>query len=241
MPNATEPPTLAGLEGGRTQSTPEPPRPGVLFDLDGTLVDTNYLHTLAWSRALADVGEWAPMNAIHRLVGMGGEDLVNELLGHDVPAAHEARARHYQELMPEARVFPGARSLLRRAHEAGLVVVLATSSPKDEVNAMLDLLDAGSALDAVTTADDVESAKPAPDVFLAALEAANVDPARAVVVGDSIWDVQAARSAGMGCVAVESGGFSQHELAEEGAFQVYRDVQEIVDQFFVGPLGRLAG
>lgn len=241
MPEPTDAPTLTGLDGGRTQpSAASPPRPGVLFDLDGTLVDTNYLHTLAWSRALADVGEWAPMHAIHRLVGMGGDQLVATLLGHDVPGVSDARAKHYRELIGEARVFPGARSLLRRAHDTGLVVVLATSAPQEEVDVMLDLLDAGSAFDAVTTADDVEAAKPAPDVFLTALKAADLDATHTLVVGDSVWDVQAARAAGMGCLAVESGGFSQHELAEEGAFAVLRDVQEITDQFFVGPLGRLA-
>src|SRR5579863_832852 len=107
-------------------------RPGVLFDIDGTLVDTNYLHTLAWSRALSDAGEWAPMNAIHRLVGMGGDQLVPSLLGHMNERAEEGRAAHYRPLMGEVRVFPGAGDLLRRCHEAGLVVVLASSSPADE-------------------------------------------------------------------------------------------------------------
>src|SRR5579863_1363279 len=107
-------------------------RPGVLFDIDGTLVDTNYLHTLAWSRALADAGEWAPMNAIHRLVGMGGDQLLPSLLGHPNDEAKEARAAQYRPLMAEARPFPGAADLLRRCHEAGLVVVLASSSPAEE-------------------------------------------------------------------------------------------------------------
>src|SRR5579859_7722225 len=112
-----------------------PARAGVLFDVDGTLIDTNYLHTLAWARAFHDTGEWAPMNAIHRLVGMGGDQLVPRVLGHDCPAASEARAGRYRELQPEAKPFPGASDLLRRAHEQGLVVVLATSSPKDELEA----------------------------------------------------------------------------------------------------------
>jgi HAD superfamily hydrolase (TIGR01509 family) len=173
-------------------------RPGVLFDVDGTLVDTNYLHTLAWSRALRDAGEWAPMNAIHRLIG--------------------------------------ATQLLRALHGRGVVVVLATSSPGEELEVLRDVLDADGAIDGQTNADDVDDSKPAPEVFSTAMRTFSIDPSRAVAVGDSVWDVQAARAAGIGCVAVETGGFSQHELGEAGAIRVYRDVQEILDQFFTGPL-----
>src|SRR4051794_5212715 len=109
------------------------PGTGVLFDVDGTLVDTNYLHTLAWSRALRDVGEWAPMHAIHRLVGMGGDKLVPELLGRTCPDAEDRRAFHYRELVGDAAVFPGARDLLRRLHDEGVIVVLASSAPTDEL------------------------------------------------------------------------------------------------------------
>lgn len=214
-------------------------RPGVLFDVDGTLVDTNYLHTVAWSRALRDAGEWAPMNAIHRLVGMGGDQLLPELLGRTNEQAKKLRTDHYRRLMAEARVFPGAADLLRRCHEAGLVVVLASSSPKDELEDLRKLIDAEDAIDAATTADDAEQSKPEPDIFLAAIQQAGVDPERALVVGDSIWDVQAARRAGVGCIAVETGGFSQHELSEEGARMVYRDVDELRRQFLTSPLAWL--
>jgi HAD superfamily hydrolase (TIGR01509 family) len=215
-------------------------RAGVLFDVDGTLVDTNYLHTLAWSRALVDLGEWAPMNAIHRLIGMGGDQLVEQLVGHPIDDAEEARSQRYDELIGEATLFPGARDLLRRAHDAGLVVVLASSSPRRDLDRMLELLDAQEWIDADTSADDIEDAKPAPDVFLAAMEAGGVDAERCLAIGDSVWDVQAARAAGIGCIGVESGGFSAHELREEGSVVVYRDVAEVVAQFLTGPLGRLA-
>ena len=211
-------------------------RPGVLFDLDGTLVDSNYLHTLAWRRAFEDAGEWAPMNAIHRLIGMGGDRLVQRVLGHDSPPARQARALRYRELQGEVRCFPGAAKLLRRLHGAGLAVVLASSSPKDELEPMLELLDVGDAVDAWTSADDVEEPKPAPDVFLAAMKAGGIDPARALAVGDSIWDVRAARAAGIGCLGVETGGSSRHELAEAGAQHVYRDAQELLDRAWTGPL-----
>lgn len=214
-------------------------RPGVLFDVDGTLADTNYLHALAWSRAFRDAGEWAPMNAIHRLVGMGGDQLVRQLLGHDSPEASKARPLHYRELMGDARVFPGARDLLYELHSQEVAVVLATSAPTDELEVLLALLDASEAIDAITAADDVETAKPGPEVFLLAMERGAIDPKRAIAVGDSVWDVQAARAAGVGCVAVETGGFSQSELAQAGALHVYRDVKEIADQLMTSPLGTL--
>ncbi len=214
-------------------------RPGVLFDVDGTLVDTNYLHSLAWSRAFRDVGEWAPTNAIHRLIGMGGDQLVPELLGHDSPAATARRPVRYKELIDDARVFPHAADLVRRLHSEGLAVVLATSAPDDELAVLRDLLGADDAIDAQTTADDIEESKPSPEVFLTAMRTGSIDPGRALAVGDSIWDVQAARAAGIGCVAVETGGFSQHELSEAGAVRVYRDVAELLSQFRTGPLATL--
>jgi HAD superfamily hydrolase (TIGR01509 family) len=214
-------------------------RPGVLFDVDGTLADTNYLHTVAWARALQDAHEWAPMNAIHRLIGMGGDQLVPTLLGHDSQAAAKARSSRYKELMGEARVFPGAHDLLERLHHEGVAVVVATSAPDDELGPLLELLDADEAIDATTSADDVASSKPDPEVFLKAMTMGAIDPERALALGDSIWDIQAARAAGIGCIAVETGGFSQHELGEAGAICVYRDVQEVLDQLRTGPIGSL--
>lgn len=207
--------------------------------MDGTLADTNYLHTVAWARALQDAGEWAPMNAIHRLIGMGGDQLVPTLLGYDNKTAAQARSSRYKELMGEARVFPGAHDLLERLHHEGVAVVLATSAPDDELGPLLELLDADAAIDAITTADDVASSKPDPEVFLRAMTIGSIDPERALAVGDSVWDIQAARAAGIGCIAVESGGFSQHELAEAGAARVYRDVQEVLAQLRTSPIENL--
>lgn len=215
-------------------------RPGVLFDVDGTLVDTNYLHALAWSRALRDAGEWAPINAIHRLVGMGSDQLAPKLLGHDSPEATKRRPVRYKELVGDAQAFPGAAELLQRLHDHGVVVVLATSSPDEELAVMRTVLGADAAIDGQTTADDISDSKPAPEVFTVAMDVANINPACALAVGDSVWDIQAARAAGIGCVAVETGGFSQHELSEAGALHVYRDVQEILDQYLTGPLSALS-
>jgi len=214
-------------------------RPGLLFDVDGTLFDSNYLHTLTWSRAFADAGEWVPMNAIHRLVGMGGDRLVVELLGHECPVAVAARPGRYQELIDEARPFSGAADLLRYAHDNGLGIVIATSAAAGELETLLDKLGAEDVIDAKTTDDDVKNPKPAPDVFEKAMASGSIDPKRALAVGDSVWDVKSARAAGIGCVAVESGGYSEHELAEAGALHVYRDVQEILDQFHTSPLAAL--
>ncbi len=214
-------------------------RPGVLFDMDGTLVDTNYLHSLAWSRAFRDAGEWAPMNAIHRLIGMGGDQLVPELLGHDSAKATAARPGRYKELRADIRAFPDAAALLRQLHDLGPAVVLATSAPEDELAVLRKVLDADDAIDGQTTADQVESSKPDPEVFIVAMEMSSIDPRRALAIGDSVWDIQAARGAGIGCITVESGGFSQHELSEAGSIRVYRDVAELLAQLQTSPLTAL--
>ena len=140
-------------------------RGGVLVDCDGTLFDTNYLHTIAWSRALRDLGEWAPMNAIHRLVGMGGDQLVPELLGHELDGAEPAHDRHYTSLHGDIRAFPAAAAFLRKMHDAGLVVVLASSASQDDLDRMRRMLDADGAIDETVNADDVRRSKPDPEIF----------------------------------------------------------------------------
>jgi HAD superfamily hydrolase (TIGR01509 family) len=179
------------------------------------------------------------MNAIHRLIGMGGEQLLPELLGHDSPEVTARRPLRYQELTGDVLAFPRAAEALRGVHTRGLVVVLATSAPDNELVTLRKALDADDAIDGQTSVDDVEHSKPDPEVFLSAMERFSIDPRRALAVGDSVWDVKAARSAGIGCLAVESGGFSRHELSEAGARQVYRDVGEMIDQFHTGPLAQL--
>jgi len=216
-----------------------PSRAGLLLDVDGTLVDTNYLHTLAWSRALVDIGEWAPMNAIHRLVGMGGDQLVSHLLGVEKDGAQDAWRTHYDELAGDVRAFPFAKEFVHRLRDIGLVVALATSSPADLLERAMHKIGIEGAVDATTSADDVTSSKPDPAVFVTAMHIASIDPQHALAVGDSVWDVRAARAAGVGCVAVESGGFSRHELSEEGAIAVYRDVEDLFHRLWTSPLGHL--
>jgi len=228
-----------GWESTRGAKMEHGGRSGVLVDVDGTLLDTNYLHTVAWARAFRSVGEWAPMNAIHRLVGMGGDQLVPELFGREIDGADAAHADCWAAFKDEVQPFPGAAELLRRLHDAGLAVVLATSASSDDVAEMRKRLGADDAIDAVVHREDVERSKPAPDIFETARTRAGIDPRRVLVIGDSVWDVEAARAARMACITVESGGFSRHELSESGAIAVYRDVQELSDQLCTGPIAGL--
>jgi HAD superfamily hydrolase (TIGR01509 family) len=213
------------------------PQHAVLFDIDGTLVDTNYLHALAWRRVFLERGEPEITCArIHRLIGMGTEELLETLFGRPRPELKPDRERHFDVLKPDIRAFPRAADLLRAVHDRGVRVVLATSASKSDLDALLAAIDADDAIDGVSNADEVESAKPAPDVFSAALEEAGTAPGATVVVGDTVWDVEAARRAGLRCVAVTSGGITRAELEEAGAVAVYDDVAALLDGLEDSPL-----
>jgi HAD superfamily hydrolase (TIGR01509 family) len=209
----------------------------VLFDVDGTLVDTNYLHVLAWRRVFLERGEPEITSArIHRLVGMGTDELLETLFGRSRPELKPERARQFEALKGEIRAFPRAGDLLRTLHDRNVRVVLATSAEKDDLEALLEAIDADEAIDEVTSAGDVDQAKPAPDLFRAGLEAAGTAPESTVVVGDTVWDVKAAAQAGLRCVAVTSGGISRSELEAAGAVAVYDDVSALLDDLDEGPL-----
>jgi HAD superfamily hydrolase (TIGR01509 family) len=215
----------------------------VLFDIDGTLVDTNYLHLLAWRRVFLDHDEPEITSArIHRLIGMGTEQLLETLCGRPRPELKPERARHFDALKAEIRAFPGAADLLRAVHDRGARVVLATSASKADLDALLAAIDADDAIDDVTAAADVDEAKPSPDIFDAALELAGTARDATVVVGDTVWDIKAATRAGLPCVAVTSGGISRAELEEAGAVAVYDDVAALLDALDESPLlgGRAA-
>jgi HAD superfamily hydrolase (TIGR01509 family) len=210
---------------------------GVLFDVDGTLVDTNYLHALAWRRVFLDHDQPEITTArIHRLVGMGSDELMETLLGRVRPELKEERSKYFDALKPEIRAFPGAGDLLRALHERDVRVVLATSAEKSDLEALLAAIDADDAIDAVTSAGEVDAAKPAPDLFSVALEEAGTEPEATVVVGDTVWDVEAARRAGLRCVAVLSGGISRAELEQAGAVAVYDDVAALLEDLDGGIL-----
>jgi len=209
------------------------PRIAVL-DVDGTLVDTNYQHALAWYRALRSQGEVFPVWRIHRLIGMGGDQLVAALGGDDVEerigdAARERWVEEIDPMMGETALLPGARELIVALKERGHRVVLASSGKPHHVDRALDLLDARDLADAWTTSDDVERTKPAPDLLHVALEKLGepVD-APSVVIGDSVYDVEAAKNAGMPAIVVRSGGFGDDELRDAGAVSIHDTPADLI-------------
>ncbi len=205
------------------------PRAAIL-DIDGTLVDTNYHHALAWYRAFRQNGIVLPLWRIHRHIGMGGDQVVSALAGPTVEdeQGDEIRAAEkalYLALIEEVEPFEGARELVSELKERGHTVVLASSAKADEVDHYLDLLDARELADAWTTSADVEATKPEPDLVLAALERAGSRDA--VMVGDTTWDCEAAGRAGVATIAVRTGGFAEQELRDAGAAAVYESLAEL--------------
>jgi HAD superfamily hydrolase (TIGR01549 family) len=210
-----------------------------ILDIDGTLVDTNYHHALAWFRAFRQHGEALPVWRIHRHIGMGGDQLVESLCGEQVERdkGDDIRAAEkvlYMELIDEVEPFAGARDLIRELKEAGHAVVLASSAKSEEVDHYLDLLDARDQVDAWTDSSDVESTKPEPDLVHAAMEKAG--NSEAVMVGDSTWDCEAAQRAGIETIAVLTGGFSEAELRDAGAAVVFRSIDELRERVRETPL-----
>lgn len=215
-------------------------RKGVVFDVDGTLVDTNYLHTVAWWRALLEVGELVPMSEIHRVVGMTSEPLVEALIGSPRPAVIEGHSRHFDELSPQVEAFPQAGTLLDAVHHRGATVVLATSAKEKDVADLVAAIGASEGcIDHVVHSGHVRHGKPGPDLFQAALEVAGLERDRTLVVGDTVWDVEAASRCGLACLAVLTGGIGRAELEQAGALAVYRDVGELLLKLGAGPLGEL--
>jgi HAD superfamily hydrolase (TIGR01509 family) len=215
----------------------------VLFDVDGTLVDTNYLHAVTWWEAFAQAGHDVAMTDIHRAIGMGSDQLLDRLLPRDRgkdqdPALRAAHSALYSTYWSRLRPLRGATDLLRACKKRGLTVVLASSADEPEFNALRAALDAEDAIDEATFAGDVESSKPAPDLVQVALDKAGVRPDEAVFVGDTVWDVQASQKAGVRCVGFLSGGISRDELLEAGAAQIYDGPANLLDHFPDALLGR---
>ncbi|HEY3905995.1 MAG TPA: HAD family hydrolase [Streptosporangiaceae bacterium] len=205
-----------------------------LFDVDGTLVDSNYLHVSAWSEALAQAGYDVPMAAIHQVMGMGSGELLDALLPADrdpevngaISAAHSALyAAHRNRLRPFAR----AADLLRACKSAGMRVVLATSAEPAELARLRDVLDADDAIDEVVSGSEAGTSKPAPDLVQLALDRIGAGPGEAVFVGDTVWDVQACQRAGVRCIAVRCGGVCSNDLLDAGAVAVYADPSDLLE------------
>ncbi|HXR31884.1 MAG TPA: HAD family hydrolase [Solirubrobacterales bacterium] len=200
----------------------------VILDVDGTLVDTNYQHALAWHRGLRAHGHMVPIWEVHRHIGMGGDQIVAALVGEEAEEregdeirADEADA--YGELIGEVDPMDGARGLIEDLRRDGARPVLASSARPEEMDHYLDLLDARGLVEGWTTAADVERTKPRPDLINAALEISGKEGPTAMV-GDSTWDVKAASAAGVPTLAVLTGGFSEAELREAGAAEVVSSV-----------------
>ena len=213
---------------------------GVLFDVDGTLVDTNHLHVVAWWQAFRSQGHDVAMAVLHRTVGQGSDQFVSSILGRDDDKVADAHSDFYGQWKHQLVTFAGAADLLRTTKKAGLSVVLATSASEGEAEHLTAAIDADDVIDVVTTKADVDASKPDPDIVQTALDKAGLHAADAVFVGDTVWDVQAASRAGVPCVCVLSGGISEGELREAGAIAVYRDVAQLLAEFEDTPLGKLA-
>jgi HAD superfamily hydrolase (TIGR01509 family) len=214
--------------------------PAAILDIDGTLVDTNYHHTIAWYRAFRQHDIVLPLWRIHRHIGMGGDQLVEALTDGDTEREHgddvrDAEKALYLALIEEVEPFGGARSLICDLKERGHAVVLASSAKADEVDHYLDLLDARELADAWTTAADVEETKPQPDLVRAAL--ARVGEGDGVMIGDTPWDVKAAMSAGVPTIAVRTGGYSLDELRDVGAARVFESIAELRQRLDETPFG----
>jgi HAD superfamily hydrolase (TIGR01509 family) len=203
-----------------------------ILDIDGTLVDTNYHHAVAWYRAFRQHGFVLPLWRIHRHIGMGGDQLVAALAGDGFEreqgdAVRAAETVLYTQLIDEVELLAGAREVLEDLKSSGHTVVLASSAKPDELDHYLTLLDARSLVDGWTDSGDVERTKPKPDLVLAALEKAGGEPDDAVMIGDSVWDCRAADGAGTRSIGVLTGGFSEQELREAGASKVFTSVDDL--------------
>ncbi|MGW4565896.1 HAD family hydrolase [Streptomyces sp. NPDC004561] len=212
-----------------------------VFDVDGTLVDTNHLHVVTWWEAFRQAGHDVPMHAVHRAVGLGSTDLVAHLLGDDrdpegdaaLSAAHKALYGQYFARLP---ALPGAGELLRRLHGDGWTVVLATSASGSELGALRRAIDADDAITDTASSEDVREGKPSPEPVEHALELAGVPASGAVFVGDTVWDMHAGTKAGVRCLGVLCGGIPRADLEEAGAEAVYADPADLLARLATSPL-----
>jgi HAD superfamily hydrolase (TIGR01509 family) len=223
-------------------SNSETPAKIAILDIDGTLVDTNYQHAIAWYRAFRQHGIVLPVWRIHRHIGMGGDQLIAALTDDrtEQDQGDEIRATEsevYKELIDEVETMEASRELIEELKRHGHTVILASSAKDWEVDHYLDLLDARELADGWTTSADVQATKPQPDLVNAALERAGEDDRDAVMVGDTPWDVRAAGNAGVPTLAVLTGGFAIDELKESGAEAVFESVAELCSQLGQTALG----
>jgi HAD superfamily hydrolase (TIGR01509 family) len=219
-------------------------RPGVLFDVDGTLIDTTYLHAVAWWEALRQHDHDVPMATIHRGIGMGSDKLLDHLLGGDRDRGADDAMRTAHDVLYGAwwerlRPLPGAAELVRVVAARHLAVVLASSAREAELQQLRRVLGADDVIAAATSSSDADESKPAPDILEAALDQSDVDPVRSVFVGDAVWDVQAAGKLGIPCIGLTCGGTSAAELREAGAIAVHEDPAALLRDLESSAIARL--
>jgi HAD superfamily hydrolase (TIGR01549 family) len=215
--------------------------PAAILDVDGTLVDTNYQHAIAWYRAFHRHGIVLPVWQIHRSIGMGGDHLVASLTSEDTDREkgddiRDAEKELYSELIEEVEPLEGAKELIADLKERGHAVVLASSAKEEEIEHYIDLLEARELADDWTMSDDVDATKPEPDLIEAAVKKSGQD--EAVMIGDSTYDCEAAKRAGLETVAVLTGGFSEEELRDAGAVMVFRSIDDLRSSLDETPLAR---
>ncbi|WP_347877648.1 HAD family hydrolase [Paenarthrobacter sp. MSM-2-10-13] len=216
---------------------------GVLFDVDGTLIDSSYFHAMAWWQAFRREGLDVEMSAIHRRVGMGGDRLVQSLvpdcpedMQEDLKSAHGAV---FSTFWPALRTFDSVRDLLAACSDAGLAVGLASSAQERDLEVSRHLLDAGSSIDAWTSSNDAKQSKPAPDILEACLEKLGLGPEDVVFVGDAVWDVKAGAAIGVPVIALTCGGISEAELRDAGAAEVYDNPRHLLEHLETSIIGQL--
>jgi HAD superfamily hydrolase (TIGR01509 family) len=217
------------------------PAKAALLDLDGTLVDANYHHALAWYRAFRARGIVLPVWRLHRHIGMGGDQFVRAVAGDEVEdrlgdELREEHASQFRPLRDECEPLDGARDLVAALKDRGLVVVLASSSGADDLEFFLGRLEVREVVDGWTSKDDVERSKPHPDVVRAAMEKAGTE--EAVMLGDSRWDIESAAKAGVQTVGVITGGWSEQELRDHGAVAVYDSLADLRERLDETPFAR---
>jgi len=219
---------------------------GVLFDVDGTLVDTTFLHAVCWAEAMRQNGHPVPMADVHHAIGMSGDKLLDHVLGedreHDADdAMDDAHKTLYKQYWGRLRPLPGAADLLRTCAGRGLDVVLASSASDEELAALRSALDADDAITETTSSSDADEGKPAPDIVQTALKKSGLDAGCVVFVGDAVWDGYAAHKSGVTFVALTCGGTPADELRAAGAVEVWRDPADLLANLDKSAIGALGG
>ena len=233
-------------DGGHSAKRADSPRrAAVLFDVDGTLVDSSYLHTLAWWQAFRQAGYDVPMASIHRSVGMGGDKILAKLLpaGRDTDSDQQLMASHaavFATFWPALRPLDGARELLADCHGRGLAVALASSARERDLAVLRATIGADDFIDAATSSADAKESKPAPDILVAALDAVDVPARDAVYVGDAVWDIYAAGRLGIPAIGLTCGGTSAAELRDAGAVEIHDSPRALLANLADSAIGKLA-